>query len=265
MRHSAKSLSLSAAILVVAFLLAGCGSSISSVISNLPSRTSATSAAADTTSAAPTTTSAAPTTTSAAPTTTSAAPTTPAPSTSTTTVTASPPTSAPTATPAASATSGSGSATHLLWLWILLAAVVVIGLITWIVSASRRRSARAANWRSRLIDAYAKGSALHDAMSVAETPGSLAAADAGARWADIQRRADDLTQTLYALREAVPDPDDQARVADVLVSLQAVRSAMDAERAAGGASPQQAQVVSDRLYAFEMSLRALRGSGQQFT
>jgi hypothetical protein len=256
MRHSAKSLSLSAAILVVAFLLAGCGSSISSVISNLPSRTSATSAAADTTSAAPTTT-------SAAPTTTSAAPTTPAPSTSTTTVTATP--SAPTVTPTASATSGSTSATNLLWLWILLAAVVVIGLITWIVSASRRRSARAANWRSRLIDAYAKGSALHDAMSVAETPGSLAAADAGARWADIQRRADDLTQTLYALREAVPDPDDQARVADVLVSLQAVRSAMDAERAAGGASPQQAQVVSDRLYAFEMSLRALRGSGQQFT
>jgi hypothetical protein len=263
MRHSAKSLSLSAAILVVAFLLAGCGSTISSVISNLPSRTAATSAAADTTSAAPTTTSAAPTTTSAAPTTTSAAPTTPAPSTSTTTVTATP--SAPTVTPTASATSGSTSATNLLWLWILLAAVVVIGLITWIVSAGRRRSARAANWRSRLIDAYAKGSALHDAMSVAETPGSLAAADAGARWADIQRRADDLTQTLYALREAVPDPDDQARVGDVLVSLQAVRSAMDAERAAGGASPQQAQVVSDRLYAFEMSLRALRGSGQQFT
>jgi hypothetical protein len=256
MRHSAKSLSLSAAILVVAFLVAGCGSTISSVISNLPSRTAATSAAADTTSAAPTTT-------SAAPTTTSAAPTTPAPSTSTTTVTATP--SAPTVTPTASATSGSTSATNLLWLWILLAAVVVIGLITWIVSAGRRRSARAANWRSRLIDAYAKGSALHDAMSVAETPGSLAAADAGARWADIQRRADDLTQTLYALREAVPDPDDQARVGDVLVSLQAVRSAMDAERAAGGASPQQAQVVSDRLYAFEMSLRALRGSGQQFT
>jgi hypothetical protein len=258
MRHSAKSLSLSAAILVVAFLVAGCGSTISSAISNLPSRTATTSAAADTTSAAPTTT-------SAAPTTTSAAPTTPAPTTSTTTVTASPPTSAPTATPAASATSGSGSATNLLWLWILLAVLVVVGLITWIVSAGRRRSARAANWRSRLIDAYAKGSALHDAMSVAETPGSLAAADAGARWADIQRRADDLTQTLYALREAVPDPDDQARVADVLVSLQAVRSAMDAERAAGGASPQQAQVVSDRLYAFEMSLRALRGSGQQFT
>ena len=269
MRHTAKRLSRSAAILVVAFLLAGCGSTASSIISNLPSVPSrtATTSAADATSAAPDTTSAAPTTTSAAPTTaapsTSTTTVTAAPSTSTTTVTATP--STPTATPAASVTSGSGSATNLLWLWILLAAVVVAGLITWIVSAGRRRSARAANWRSRLIDAYAKGSALHDAMSVAEAPGSLAAADAGARWADIQRRADDLTQTLYALREAVPDPDDQARVGDVLVSLQAVRSAMDAERATGGASPQQAQVVSDRLYAFEMSLRALRGSGQQFT
>jgi hypothetical protein len=95
-------------------------------------------------------------------------------------------------------------------------------------------------------------------MSVAEAPGELAAADAGMRWADIQRRADDLTQTLYALRESVKDVDEQARIADVLVSLQAVRSAMDAERAPGGAGPQQAAVVRSRLYDFEMSLRALR-------
>lgn len=88
--------------------------------------------------------------------------------------------------------------------------------------------------------------------------------DAGARWADIQRRADDLTQTLYALREAVPDPDDQARIADVLTSLQGVRSAMDAERVPGAATPELAQVVRSRLYAFEQSLRALRGSDQEF-
>ena len=35
-----------------------------------------------------------------------------------------------------------------------------------------------ADLRSRLIDAYAKGSTLHDAMSVAEAPGGLAAGDA---------------------------------------------------------------------------------------
>jgi hypothetical protein len=260
MRHPAKSLARSAAILVVAFLVVGCGSTASSAISHLTSRAAtATSGptAPDTPTAPPTT---APPTT-APPTT--AAPSTPAPSTSTTTVTATP--TVTTATPSASATPASGVGTKLLWLWILLGAVVLIGLIAWIVSASRRRSARAAGQRSRLIDAYAKGSALHDAMSVAEAPGNLFGGDAGARWADIQRRADDLTQTLYSLRETVRDPDDQARISDVLVSLQAVRSAMDAERAAGGASPQQAQVVRDRLYSFEMSLRALRGPGQEFT
>ncbi len=100
-------------------------------------------------------------------------------------------------------------------------------------------------------------------MSVAETPGALGAYDASARWADIQRRADDLNQTLYTLREAAPDDEGRARVADVLVSLQAVRSAMDAERAPGGSSAQQAEVARDRLAAFEMSLRALRASDQK--
>jgi len=129
--------------------------------------------------------------------------------------------------------------------------------------SGRRRSAAAAGWRSRLIDAYAKGSALHDAMSVAEVQGDLGASDARARWYDIQRRADDLAQTLYTLREAAPDPEDQAAIADVLASLQAVRSAMDAERAPGGARPELAEVVRRRLYAFESSLRALRASDEQ--
>ena len=44
----------------------------------------------------------------------------------------------------------------------------------------------------------------------------------------------------------------------MLASLQAARSAMDAERAPGGAGPQQADVVRIRLYTFESSLRALR-------
>ena len=136
-------------------------------------------------------------------------------------------------------------------------------MILWIARARGRRSAVAAGWQSRVIDAYAKGSALHDAMSVAETPGALAADDASARWSDIQRRADDLAQTLYALREAAPDDENRARVADALASLQAVRSAMDAERAPGGAGAQQAEVARSRLAAFEASLRALRASDQQ--
>ena len=100
-------------------------------------------------------------------------------------------------------------------------------------------------------------------MSVAEAPGGLAAPDAAARWSDIQRRADDLAQTLYTLRAEVPQHSaDGARIADTLASLQAVRSAMDAERAPGGASVGQADVVRSRLASFEASLRALRAPAQ---
>ncbi len=198
-----------------------------------------------------------------------ATPTTPTAEPSTATVTA---TETATATPTESATSpatspsaaASGSSgTSLLWLWILLGVLILAGLITWIATSGRRRKAAAAGWRSRLIDAYAKGSALHDAMSVAEVQGDLGGGDARARWYDIQRRADDLAQTLYTLREAAPDPEDQAAIADVLASLQGVREAMDAERAAGGARPELAEVVRRRLYAFESSLRALRAGDEQ--
>jgi hypothetical protein len=242
MRCSAKALALPVAILAAGCLAAGCGSAAQSAISNLPSRT-ATSTVRPTTTVAPTVT---PTTTI----------------TSTVTPTVTTPVTATSGT-AASPTAGSGSGS-LLWLWILLGVLVLVALIVWMTRSARRRSATAAGRQSRLIDAYAKGSALHDAMSVAESPGAMTAADAGARWADIQRRADDLAQTLYALREAVPDPGDQARISDTLASLQAVRSAMDAERTLGGASPEQAEIIRNRLYAFESSLRALRAGDEGY-
>ena len=218
MWRSAKRISLSVTLLAAGLLAAGCGSTISSSIGSLPSRTA-------TVSARPSVT-----------------------------VTV---TSAPTAPAAGSAAPAASSGTSLTWLWVLLGVLVLAGLITLIVRSSRRRPA-AAGRRSRLVDAYAKGSALHDAMSMAEAPGGLAATDAPARWADIQRRADDLAQTLYALREAVPpDSADRARIDDTLASLQAVRSAMGAERVPGGASLGQADVVRSRLASFEYSLRAL--------
>ena len=244
MRRSAKSLSLPVAILVAICLAAGAAGcagagstvkgAISSAASNLPSR-SATAATA---------------------------PTAGQPATTAPAATAAPSAAAPQSATAAPA---AGSGTSLLWLWILLGAVLAAVLIAWITRVARRGSATAtADWRSRLVDAYAQGSALRDAMSVAETPGGMAAADAGARWADIQRRADDLAQTLYALRESVPDPADQMRIADTLASLQAARSAMDAERAPGGAGPWQAEIVRGRLDAFESSLRALRADDQRY-
>jgi hypothetical protein len=263
MRCTIKGFALPVAMLVAGCLVAGCGSGVKSAIGSATSR--AASAVSSATSSATGGATATPTPTETPTPTPTETPTTPTAEPSTATVTATETaTAAPTesVTPSAAASGGS-SGTSLLWLWILLGVLILAGLITWIATSGRRRKAAAAGWRSRLIDAYAKGSALHDAMSVAEVQGDLGGGDARARWYDIQRRADDLAQTLYTLREAAPDPDDQAAIADVLASLQAVREAMDAERAPGGARPELSEVVRRRLYAFESSLRALRAGDEQ--
>jgi hypothetical protein len=244
MRRLTKSVVLLVAALAVGLLAVGCGaaSSISSAI-----RSAAPSVTLPTLPTGPATGPTAPPTTEA--------PTTEAPTTVPTT--AAPTTAAPSVAPSPAASTTSS----LLWLWILIAGVVIIGIIILVMifrSAGRKRAAVAGGWRQQTIDAYAQGSALYDAMNVAERPGALAADDSGARWADIQRRADDLAQRLYAMRESAPDEDERARVADTLGALQAVRSAMDAERAPGGADPRQAEVVRGRLYAFDAALRTLR-------
>ena len=264
MRCTIKGLSLPVAMLVAGCLVAGCTSGAKSAIGSATSRAaSAVSSATAGATATPTPTETpTPTPTPTTPTEVPSTETVTATETATATPTESVTSPAPATSPSAAA-SGSSSGTSLLWLWILLGVLILAGLITWIATSGRRRKAAAAGWRSRLIDAYAKGSALHDAMSVAEVQGDLGGGDARARWYDIQRRADDLAQTLYTLREAAPDPEDQAAIADVLASLQAVREAMDAERAPGGARPELAEVVRRRLYAFESSLRALRASDEQ--
>jgi len=160
------------------------------------------------------------------------------------------------ASPAASTSSGS----DLIWLWVVLGAIVLILLIVLIARSGRSRGPKPADvWRSRAVDAYAKGSALHDAMQMAEAPGALVAQDAAARWADIQRRADDLGQALYAMREAAPDEDKRMRTADVLAALQSVRSVMAAERGADVSSVPPPDLVRSRLMAFGASLQGLRG------
>jgi len=174
---------------------------------------------------------------------------------------------APAPTTAAAASPAAGeSGSSLLWLWIALAALVVIGLIVWIARASGRRSAAAAGWRSAVIDTYAKGQALADAVRIADRPGAPPAAGAGAGWAGLQARADDLSRQLYRLREGARDEEDRMRVEDTITSLRGLRSAMADEQAAGGAggpgSPEAAQ-VRGRLMSFEESLRALRAPYEQ--
>ncbi|HXZ72326.1 MAG TPA: hypothetical protein VEH31_15850 [Streptosporangiaceae bacterium] len=174
---------------------------------------------------------------------------------------------APAPTTAAAASPAAGeSGSSLLWLWIALAALVVIGLIVWIARASGRRSAAAAGWRSAVIDTYAKGQALADAVRIADRPGGPSAAGAGAGWAGLQARADELSRELYRLREGARAEEDRMRVDDTLTSLRGLRSAMADEQAAGGAggpgSPEAAQ-VRGRLMSFEETLRALRAPYEQ--
>jgi hypothetical protein len=225
-------------------LAAGCGGSHGGAIASFtPSRSITAQASRTATLPSPTAT---------LPTATASSPAAAAPTVSSTV------TPALTAQPSSTASPASGAA--VIWPWILLGALVIVGIVVLVSRASSRRSKTAASWRSSIIDAYAKGAALHDAMSVAELPGALAADDAGARWFDIQRRADELAQALYALREAASDEEDRALVADTLSALQVVRSAMDGERTPVGAGPEQAEVVRSRLSSFEASLRALRAS-----
>jgi hypothetical protein len=260
MRRFTKNIVLLAAILAIICTVAGCEATKSAIASISPTRSISVSAGSSASSSPPSPSASVSPSPSAS---VSSGPSVTATPTSQASATSGASTPAATAQPSSSPTAGSGSGSGLIWLWVLLGVIILIGLIVGIVRARGRRSAAAGSWRSSVVDAYAKGSALHDAMSVAETPGALGAYDAGARWSDIQRRADDLTQTLYALREAAPDDESRARVADVLVSLQTVRSAMDAERAPGGADARQAEVARERLAFFEISLRALRGSDQQ--
>ena len=61
--------------------------------------------------------------------------------------------------------------------------------------------------------------------------------DGDARWDDIQRRADSFAETLRALGHDAAEEDDRGRVTDVLNSLQAVRTAVNEQRARPAQAP----------------------------
>ena len=153
-----------------------------------------------------------------------------------------------------------GSGSSLTWLWIVLGAVVAVGVVALVLIARYvgRRSVVVGGWLSQAVDAHAQGSALYDEMSLAAQPDARAGDDSAARWADIQRRADSFAATLRALREDAAEEDDRDRVTDVLNSLQAVRTAMNEQRAEDGAGTGQAEVVRGCLLALHQSLRELR-------
>jgi hypothetical protein len=243
-------------IVFIVLPLAACGAagSVSSAVSSIASsvRATGTGGTGQPTTAQPTT--AQPTTeppTTAPPTT---APPTTAPPTTEPPTTAAPTTAAAATTPAAAGSSTS----PWVWFWVALGIAVVAGLVIWALVAHRRRSAAATDWRGRVIDAYAKGSALHDAMVAAEAPGALTGPDAGYRWSDLERRADDYSQLLYAMQQQAPGEIERFQVAEVIASLQAARSAMAAERSAAVPDGGLAGIARDRIALFGSSVNSLR-------
>jgi hypothetical protein len=202
-------------------------------------------------------------TTSPAPSASAPATATPPPSTpppSPTPSAASPPvapSTAPPTTPASSSpASSSGSSFNLIWLWIALGALVLVVIIV-LATRSPGSSAAAVNWRVRAADAYQQGGAFDSAVREGQHRGAFLDRD-DVRWHNIQRRADDLTEGLYILRETAPSGERRAQVDDALASLQAVRRALDAEDAAGGTTARQSETLHSRLAALESSLNALR-------
>ena len=238
MRRVMQSALLAAVILVAGSLVTACAqSALGAVTASSPS---ASAPATPTAQPSPTPTVASPTT----------APTTAAPSTASTT---------PSATQSSSTSPSSGFGANLIWLWFVLGALVLLGII---LLATRspgraRSSASVSNWHSRAVDAYARGAAFDGAVRAAERQGVLTEA-AGVHWTDLQRRADDLTEALYTMRETAPTEHRRVQVENAILSLRAVRDAMDAQRFPAGASAQQGEAVRSRLSALESSLNALR-------
>ena len=138
----------------------------------------------------------------------------------------------------------------------VLGGLVLVGIIV-LATRSPGSSAAAVNWRVRAADAYKEGGHFDSAVREGERQGAFLDPD-GAAWHHIQHRADNLTEALYILRETARTEGRRAQVADALAALQAVRYALDAERAQGRAGERQSGAIRSGLLALESSLNAMR-------
>jgi hypothetical protein len=169
---------------------------------------------------------------------------------------AAPPTSAspspsPSPSISGSPTASSGSF-NLIYLWIALAVIAVIVLVAVISSVTRGRTARRRAWQARAADAYTRGSGLFQSVQAATQASQYRDPSAGARWADVQARAEDMTRTLQSLRGAAPGEYERARADDALNALDALRSASQA------GDPSAAGRLQARLRDFEDAMQSLR-------
>ena len=208
---------------------------------------------APTPTALPSTPTTLPTTPTAAPTTPSATPTTPS-----------------SATPSPTST-GSGTnlfGGNLIWLWVILGALVLLGIIL-LATRSPGRSPDSeprvatpppppmpgSGWYSRVGEAYSEGAALDHAVRAVARQDAFADP---ALSSDLQRRVYHLTETLYGLRDTAPTETRRAQVVNALLTLEAVTDLINARRTPGGASSPQGMGVNSRLAALESALNDLR-------
>ena len=168
------------------------------------------------------------------------------------------PTGAATPSPVAEADSGSGN----WWVWLLIALlVVVMGAL--LFSRRGKRGPGPDDWRTRAAAAYAKGSALHDALAVEVLSPSPAGAAPGpvpppgdTRWDAIARLADEAAAGFHGLETGVPSEAARTAVTTLGASLPELRSAVRAYRLAP--SDQTLSTVRARMAGFEEALSWLK-------
>jgi len=198
-----------------------------------------------------------PTTPTALPTTPTAVPTTPTPA-----ATSASPTASPTSTSSGNLFSG-----DLIWLWVILGALVLLGIILLATRspgrsggggtpvASRPPPMPTSGWHARVAEAYSEGAALD--QSVRAVARQDAFTDAALN-SDLQRRIYHLTETLYGMRDTAPTETRRAQVVNSLLALEAVTDVINARRTPGGANTPQGMGLNARLAALESALNDLR-------
>lgn len=169
---------------------------------------------------------------------------------------------------------GAGDDEFPLWGWIVIAAAAVLvigGLIAWLQRGRRRAAAEKSVWSDRALDTYGRAVVIHDALVADLSTGLLAGVaveDTKRRWGDAERRIDDLTAELHALKARTPDDTSARAVRDLLTTLGALRSAVqshfyvrtrdEAPTLTEAQLEESESLVRQRLSEFDGSLRALK-------
>jgi hypothetical protein len=182
-------------------------------------------------------------------------PTTEPPTTepSTEPTTESPTETAPSETPSVSASPVAGEEPANGWIWLLVFGILGALLILF----AMRREPKGPTWQEQVLAIYSVGATYRDAVTMeVAAPSAQATPQSEARWADLDRQADELAARLHALEAAPRNEEVAAAVAQALAALGAARSATRTYRTTGQVA--DAETVRTRLQAFEQAVGVLR-------